>query len=105
MRDEYRSAAAPPSSVLPGGRGAPRRKHRCRPCTGHFARFNEWAVIRSSFEGNFLERIQPGAFAASLAHDRARIEVLFQHGRDPQIGDKVLGVPTLLREDELGALI
>jgi phage head maturation protease len=49
------------------------------------------------FEGNFLERIAPGAFAHSLAHDRARLRVLFQHGRDPQIGDKPLGRPSLLR--------
>jgi HK97 family phage prohead protease len=46
---------------------------------------------------------RPGAFAHSLAQDRNRLRVLFQHGRDPQIGDKVLGIPTLLREDELGA--
>src|SRR5207247_9184890 len=40
-----------------------------------------------------LERIAPGTFARSLAHDRNRIRVLFQHGRDPSIGDKVLGTP------------
>lgn len=50
-----------------------------------------------------MERIAPGAFARTLARDRAKLRVLFQHGRDPQIGDKPLGVPTLLREDELGA--
>ena len=68
-----------------------------------FATFNAWARIDSAFEGDFLERIAPGAFAHTLAHDRNRVKVLFQHGRDPQIGDKVLGVPTLLREDEQGA--
>jgi HK97 family phage prohead protease len=70
---------------------------------GHFATFNRWAEIDSTFEGNFMERIAPGAFAHSLAHDRNRLRVLFQHGRDPTIGDKVLGIPSLLREDELGA--
>ncbi len=70
---------------------------------GHFARFNEWTEIDSTFEGNFMERVAPGAFARSLAHDRNKMRVLFQHGRDPQIGDKPLGIPTLLREDELGA--
>jgi HK97 family phage prohead protease len=70
---------------------------------GRFAVFNEWAEIDSTFEGNFMERVAPGAFARSLAHDRNRLRVLFQHGRDPQIGDKVLGIPSLLREDELGA--
>jgi hypothetical protein len=28
--------------------------------------------------------------------------VLFQHGRDPTVGSKVLGIPTTLREDEQG---
>lgn len=68
---------------------------------GDFAVFNQWTEIDSVFEGRFLERVAPGAFAQTLARDRIR--VLFQHGRDPQIGDKPLGVPTVLREDELGA--
>lgn len=70
---------------------------------GHFARFNEWTEINSAFEGRFMERVIPGAFAHTLAHDRGRIRVLFQHGRDPSIGDKVLGITSLLREDEVGA--
>ena len=69
---------------------------------GHFARFNEWAEIDSAIEGHFLERIAPGAFAQTLARDRARIRVLFQHGKDPQAGSKPLGVATVLREDEQG---
>jgi HK97 family phage prohead protease len=68
---------------------------------GHFSVFNEWTEI-DGWEGNFLERVAPGAFAHTLAHDRSRIRVLFQHGRDPQLGAKPLGVPTTLREDELG---
>ena len=50
----------------------------------------------------FLERVAPGAFAHTLARDRSRIRVLFQHGRDPTVGSKVLGIPTTLREDEQG---
>lgn len=69
---------------------------------GHFAVFNQWAEIDSVAEGHFLERIAPGAFAETLARDRARIKVLFQHGRDPQAGSKPLGVATVLREDEQG---
>jgi HK97 family phage prohead protease len=99
---EFRSASAPAiravtsPSATGGGAGAP-------TIFGHFASFNEWTEINSTFEGNFMERIAPGAFAHSLAQDRNRLRVLFQHGRDPQIGDKVLGIPTLLREDERGA--
>jgi phage head maturation protease len=49
-----------------------------------------------------MERIAPGALATTFARDRAAIRVLFQHGRDPQLGDKILGRAVTLREDELG---
>jgi HK97 family phage prohead protease len=70
---------------------------------GHFARFGEWARIDSVLEGLFLERIAPGAFRDTFATNRARIRVLFQHGRDPNIGDKPLGPIAELREDPEGA--
>jgi HK97 family phage major capsid protein/HK97 family phage prohead protease len=75
--------------------GAPR-------LVGHFARYNEWAEIHSDYEGHFLERIAPGAFARTIQEDRAGMRVLFQHGRDPQIGDKPLGPIEELEEDEEG---
>ncbi len=70
---------------------------------GHFARFNEWTEIDSMFEGHFMERIAPKAFSKTFSENRDNIKVLFQHGHDPQIGDKVLGVPTSLEEDRKGA--
>jgi HK97 family phage prohead protease len=70
---------------------------------GHFARFDEWTEIDSLFEGQFLERIAAGSFVKTFKQNGERIRVLFQHGRDPQIGDKVLGVPEVLREDDEGA--
>jgi phage head maturation protease len=30
---------------------------------GYFAKWDEWAENNSSFEGHFMERIAPGAFA------------------------------------------
>jgi phage head maturation protease len=68
---------------------------------GHFARFNEWTEIDSFFEGRFMERIAPGAFRDSFAQFTPKI--LFQHGRDPDLGDKVLGSPATVREDDTGA--
>jgi len=68
---------------------------------GHFARFNEWAEIDSIFEGRFLERVAPGAFADSFA--ALTPKPLFQHGMDPELGDKVLGAPVEVREDDEGA--
>lgn len=71
---------------------------------GHFAVFDNWTEIDSSWEGNFMERIAPGAFAKSFRPEyRDRVKVLFQHGMDPQIGDKPLGRHVELREDEVGA--
>lgn len=69
--------------------------------TGYFARFDEWTEINSHFEGRFMERIAPGAFAGSF--ERSTPKALFQHGRDPELGDKVLGGPVTVREDEEGA--
>lgn len=70
---------------------------------GHFAVFNRWTEIDSVYEGRFLERIAPGAFARTFNNNRDGIRVLFQHGRDPQIGDKPLGPISDLREDDTGA--
>lgn len=70
---------------------------------GHFARFNEWTKIDSAYEGRFLERIAPGAFAKTLKENRSAVKVLFNHGNDPTLGDTVLGIPDVLAEDEIGA--
>lgn len=70
---------------------------------GHFAVFNEWTRIDSAWEGTFLERINPSAFEKTFAENRAGMRVLFQHGKDPQIGDKPLGVIQNLGSDERGA--
>jgi phage head maturation protease len=53
------------------------------------------------FEGRFMERIAPGAFTDSFASLTPK--ALFQHGRDPEVGDKVLGSPVTVREDDVGA--
>jgi len=70
---------------------------------GHFAVFNEWTRIDSAFEGNFMERIAPGAFAQTFSDRGANVRVLYDHGRDPSVGNKPLGVPVALSEDERGA--
>jgi HK97 family phage major capsid protein/HK97 family phage prohead protease len=70
---------------------------------GHFAKFNEWTEIDSVWEGRFMERIAPGAFRKTFAENRERIRPLFQHGQDPQVGDKPLGPIEELEEDEQGA--
>lgn len=56
-----------------------------------FARFGAWNEIDSWYEGRFLERVAPGAFRKTMAERAGRVVSLFNHGHDPQIGDKVLG--------------
>lgn len=56
-----------------------------------FARFNSWNEIDSYWEGRFLERLAPGAFTKTMQERAGNIVSLFNHGHDPQIGDKVLG--------------
>jgi HK97 family phage prohead protease len=68
---------------------------------GHFAVFNTPTEINSWMEGNFMERIAPGAFKKTFREQTPK--VLFQHGQDPQIGDKPLGTIESLAEDVTGA--
>jgi len=70
---------------------------------GHFAVFNEWTEINSIFEGNFMERFAPGAFTKTIREGRDRMRVLFNHGQDTQVGNKVLGPIRSLKEDATGA--
>ncbi len=69
---------------------------------GHFLKFDRWTEINSWFEGHFMERIAPGALKKTIGENRDRIRCLFQHGRDPQVGDKPLGQIEDLREDDEG---
>jgi phage head maturation protease len=67
--------------------------------TGHFTVFNQWAEIKSRWEGHFLERFAPGSLERTFKNNGDKIRVMFQHGKDPQIGEKLLGVPSVVRED------
>jgi HK97 family phage prohead protease len=73
-----------------------------RTLFGHFAVTNQWTEIDSWIEGRFMERFATGSLLRTMAEDRHRMRVLFQHGRDPSVGDKVLGPLQTLREDERG---
>jgi HK97 family phage prohead protease len=67
-----------------------------------FSPVNEWAHIRSAWEGDFMERFAPGAWKKTIRERGAKILSLFQHGQDPQIGDKPLGPVMRLEEGENG---
>lgn len=69
-----------------------------------FSPFNTWYEIDSVWEGRFLERTAPGAFAKTMREQGSRVKVLFNHGHDPAIGDKVLGTVADLREEDDSAV-
>jgi HK97 family phage prohead protease len=71
--------------------------------TGHFAVWDQWTEINSVFEGRFMERFAPTSMNKTLAESRDSMRVLFQHGHDPQVGDKVLGSIAELEADGTGA--
>lgn len=68
---------------------------------GYAALFNTDTVI-DSWEGRFVERIAPRAFARTLEQRGDKVKVLFNHGFDPSVGDKPLGKPEVMREDKRG---
>lgn len=59
----------------------------------NFSRYNTWYRIDSWWEGTFLEQVAPGAFKKTLAERGAQTKILFNHGMDFNIGDKVLAMP------------
>jgi len=72
-----------------------------RTLLGYTAKFMERTEIHG-WEGDFIEQISPKAFNRTIKNNRDSIKVLFNHGMDPQIGDKPLGKPKVMRTDEIG---
>lgn len=70
--------------------------------SGHFSSFNNWYSVQSFWEGEFLERVAPGTFLQTIREDRQDMRILYDHGFDPQIGNKVLAPIDDLREDKTG---
>lgn len=70
---------------------------------GHFSVFDRWYEIDSWYEGTFMERVAPGAFAKTIAERGDLVRVQFDHGHDAFVGDALLGPIDVLREDDHGA--
>jgi hypothetical protein len=64
----------------------------------NFSKFNTWYRIDSWWEGTFLERTAPGSFKKTIAERGSQVKVLFNHGMDFNVGDKVLSVPEVIEE-------
>lgn len=67
-----------------------------------FSPVDEWTEINSAWEGHFLEKFAPGAWRKTIKESASKIRALFQHGQDPQVGDKPLGPFARLEEDDQG---
>lgn len=75
-----------------------------RTLVGYAAVFDNWTEI-NSWEGRFRERLMHGAFKRTLNNNRSSVKVLFNHGMDPTIGDKPLGKPRTMKEDDRGLYV
>jgi HK97 family phage prohead protease len=93
--DLIRAVFQPGLEMRADSEGGPRILH------GHFATFNSPTEI-NSWEGCFIERLAPGAFSKTIRENRDNVKVLYDHGYDPQLGNKPLGPIRLLEEDGVG---
>lgn len=75
-----------------------------RLLVGYPVVFNTWTEI-SGWEGNFVERIDPGALTKTLKERGDQVKVLFNHGLDPHIGEKPLGKPRTMSTDDRGLYV
>lgn len=97
--DLFRALSGVELRAAGDGQGAP----ALPTLAGHYAVWNRWTEIDSWYEGTFLERIAPTAADKTHAEQRSTIKVLFDHGYDPEIGNKPLGPIEALDSDETGA--
>jgi len=70
-----------------------------RTLTVRLAPADQWAEINSKVEGHFMERFSRTAYKKTMADHLPKI--LFQHGKDPQIGDKPIATTDEVGEDEI----
>jgi len=70
---------------------------------GELVRYDEWVEIKSPIEPpyHFLERYVPSVFKKTLLERMSKLRVLFQHGTDPQIGKKPLGIVRSMPSDRV----
>ena len=67
--------------------------------TIRLAPHESWAEIHSASEGHFMERFRRGAYRKTLAENTPKI--LFNHGKDPQIGEKPIATTDDVGEDSV----
>jgi HK97 family phage major capsid protein len=68
-----------------------------RTITVRLAPPDQWAEIESVFEGHFMERFSRSAYKKTMADHLPKI--MFQHGNDPQVGEKPIATTDEAGED------
>jgi HK97 family phage major capsid protein len=81
--------------AMPGGATSPDGK----TLTIRLAPHDEFAEIASVVEGHFLERFSRSAYRKTMAERKPKI--LFQHGKDPEIGEKPIATTDEVGEDDI----
>lgn len=84
--------AMPPGSLADSGDG--------KTLFGRIAPVGVWAEINSTREGHFMERHMPGVATKTFRESPPKI--MFQHGKDPALGQRLIADPKELGEDEQG---
>lgn len=104
ISDDQQNSAAPTSDLIRMGSRDVTVAGDGRTLTGYPIVFNTPTEI-NSWEGRFIERIAPTALDKTLTERGDKVKVLFNHGMDPEIGDKPLGKPTVMRTDSSGLYV
>jgi HK97 family phage prohead protease len=75
-----------------------------RTLTGYASVFNY--PIKSSVMGRQQTTfVRPTAFTRTLKNNPEQVQVLLNHGQDPQVGMKPLGVPSVMKVDGRGLYV
>jgi len=100
--DETRAVRPPRDGIRAMPPAELREAEDGRTLEGRLAHTGEWALIDSVQEGRFLERWVAGATRKSFTENRAKIKILFQHGKDAELGNKPIAAINELDEDHEG---
>lgn len=76
-----------------------------RTLTGYASVFDYPIETVETFLYGTTTYIRRGAFGNTIQEHRDDVQVLLNHGHDPQVGEKPLGVPSIMREDAHGLYV
>jgi HK97 family phage prohead protease len=75
-----------------------------RTLTGYASVFN-YPITSSMMGRKQTTFVRPTAFTRTLKNNPGQVQVLLNHGQDPQVGMKPLGVPSVMKVDGRGLYV